>query len=498
MLNPLPSETDDVASSDAVPPHNIEAEQALLGAILFDNEVYNRVSSFLQADHFYDPVHARIYEVLGQLISQGRLADAITLKTHFDADEALAEIGGVNYLAFLASAARTVINAQEYARAVFDLNIRRGLINLGQDMAVRAQEGEIEDDPGDQISEAEQELYRLAESGKYGGGFKAFADALEEAVSMATAAHEREGRLAGVSTGFIDLDRQLGGLHASDLIILAARPSMGKTSLATNIAVNAAKAYKAERQDDGSMKTTAGGVVALFSLEMSAEQIATRIISEQSRVSSDRIRRGDINEDDFGQIYHAVQELRRLPIHIDDTGGLSIAQIAARARRLKRRNEGRLDLIIVDYLQLLSGSKRTGDNRVQEITEVSMGLKTLAKELNVPVVALSQLSRQVENREDKRPQLSDLRESGSIEQDADVVMFLFREDYYLARSEPKSKEGTEEYQQWMDEMNRVHGLAEVIIGKQRHGPIGTITLQYDENLTKFSNLARQEPEVDGF
>ncbi|MEM8986255.1 MAG: replicative DNA helicase [Pseudomonadota bacterium] len=466
------------------PPYNIEAEQALLGAILFDNEVYFKVSDYLQSDHFYEPLHARLYEAMAKIIGQNRVASPITLKDYFANDPAIKDELGQDYLAYLASAAPTTISAPEYGRTVFELNMRRGLMRLGQDMAGRAAQSEIDDGPNLQIQDAEKELYALAETGKYGGGFKSFKDSLMEAIEAANAAYKREGGLSGVTTGLLDLDQRLGGLHPSDLIILAGRPSMGKTSLATNIAVNAAVAHKMERQEDGSMKTVEGAVVAFFSLEMSADQLANRVMAEWAEVSSHKIRRGEITQDEFEKIYDANKRLQNLPLHIDDTGGLSIAALASRARRLKRQKG--LGLIVVDYLQLVTASNRRSDGRVQEVSEITQGLKALAKELNVPIIALSQLSRQVEARDDKRPQLSDLRESGSIEQDADVVMFVYREEYYVKRTQPR--EGTEEHFKWQSEMDAVRGLAECIIGKQRHGPIGTVKMRFEESLTKFSNL----------
>jgi len=487
MSDPAPSHTPEDAPEERVPV-NIDAEQAILGAILFDNEIYYRVSSYLKAEHFHDPVHALIYDTCATLITAGRLASPVTLASHLASAEGLEEIGGRRYLADLAANVPALASAHEYARVVFDLSVCRGLMKLGSEMSVRARVSGVDDDPQKQVEEAEQELYRLAETGKYGGGFKTFTTALREAVDIAEAAFKRDGGLSGVTSGLRDLDRRLGGLHPSDLLILAGRPSMGKTALATNIAVNAARAYRPERQPDGTMKAAEGAVVGLFSLEMSADQLATRILSEFSGVPSDKIRRGDISQHDFNAIYDAQKLLESLPLYIDDTGGISIAQLAARARRLKRQHG--LGMIVVDYLQLVTGSKKTGDGRVQEISEITMGLKSLAKELAVPVLALSQLSRQVEQREDKRPQLADLRESGSIEQDADVVMFVFREEYYVRRGEPR--EGTPEHAEWMSLAREVHGVAEVIVGKQRHGPIGTVKLAFDENLTKFGDLADPE------
>lgn len=474
---------DEGASGYRVPPHNIEAEQALLGAILVNNEAYDRVGSFLEPQHFFDALHGRIYEAAAKLITAGHLASPVTLKNFFERDEALTEIGGPQYLARLAGAATTIINAEEYARTIYTLAIRRELIQIGVDMHNRAYDAPVDDTPAAQILDAEQALYQLAEQGKYEGGFRNFYESLKGAVDMAAAAYERDGGLSGISTGMRDLDSKLGGLQPSDLLILAGRPSMGKSALATNIAFNAAKAYKAEHLPDGTVSVKDGAIVGFFSLEMSAEQLATRLLAEQSGVPSERIRRGKIDEDEFHRLVDASRELQSIPLYIDDTGGLTIATLAARARRLKRQRG--LGLIVVDYLQLLSGGGKYGDNRVQEVTQITTGLKTLAKELNVPVLALAQLSRQVESRDDKRPQLSDLRESGSIEQDADVVMFVFREEYYVQRREPR--EGTPEYMVWQEEMGKVHGLAEVIIGKQRHGPTGTVRMQFQADVTRFSD-----------
>ncbi|MAU60531.1 replicative DNA helicase [Parvibaculum sp.] len=487
-----PSPDDETHDAYRVPPHNIDAEQALLGAILVNNESYDRVASFLDPIHFFDAVHGRIYEAAAKLITGGHLASPVTLKNFFERDEALAEIGGPAYLARLAGAATTIINAEEYGRTIYDLAIRRELIRVGTDIHNRAYDAPVDDTPSAQILEAEQALYQLAEQGKYEGGFQSFHESLKTAIDMAAEAYKRDGGLSGISTGLRDLDHRLGGLQPSDLIILAGRPSMGKTALATNIAFQAAKAYKAEHHADGTVEAKDGAIVGFFSLEMSAEQLATRLLAEQSGVPSERIRRGNIHEDEFHQLVDAAQQLQSIPLYIDDTGGLTIGTLAARARRLKRQRG--LGLLVIDYLQLLAGSGKFGDNRVQEVTQITTGLKALAKELNVPVIALSQLSRQVEAREDKRPQLADLRESGSIEQDADVVMFVFREEYYVSRREPT--EGTPEHLQWQEEMERVHGLAECIIGKQRHGPTGTVKLQFQADVTRFSDL--DQVHTEGF
>jgi replicative DNA helicase len=467
-------------------PHNIEAEQALLGSILVNNEAFYRVSDFLEARHFFEPVHQKIYDVASQLVRAGKVASPVTLKTFLPAD---ADIGGLTvsqYLARLAAEATTVINAKDYGRTIYDLSVRRSLILIGEEMVNEAYEAPVDFAPAKQIEEAERKLYEVAESGRYEGGFQAFAQALTTAVDMAAKAYQRDGRLSGLATGLHDLDSKMGGLQPSDLIIIAGRPGMGKTALATNIAYNIARAWQGEVRPDGHITTVNGGIVGFFSLEMSAEQLATRIIAERTGIPSSIIRRGGISELDFDKIRDVSLELQSMKFYVDETGGLSIAQLAARARRLKRQRG--LDVLVIDYIQLLQGSsRRSQDNRVQEITEITTNLKALAKELNVPIVALSQLSRQVESRDDKRPQLSDLRESGSIEQDADVVMFVFREEYYLSNKEPRP--GSEEHIKWQTEMAAVHGKAEVIIGKQRHGPTGTVQLQFDASVTRFADLA---------
>jgi replicative DNA helicase len=468
-------------------PHNLEAEQALLGAILVNNESLDRVSGFLSPGHFFDPLHGRIYETLASLIHAGKTATPVTVKTFFENTDPIDSKTSVpQYLGRLAANATTIINAAEYGRTVYDLATRRSLIVIGEDLVNTAYDSAVDHPPKAQIEEAESRLYTLAEANKYGQGFESFQSALTHAIHMANAAFQRSGHLSGASTGLSDLDNKLGGLQRSDLIILAGRPSMGKTALATNIAYNVAKAYKGERAPDGSMETTDGGIVGFFSLEMSSEQLATRILAEQAEISSEKIRRGMIDETEFRKLSEVAAEMSRIPLFIDQTGGITIAQLSARARKLKRQHG--LDLLVVDYLQLLSGSKRGDSNRVQEITEITTGLKALAKELVVPIIALSQLSRQVENREDKRPQLSDLRESGSIEQDADVVMFVYREEYYIERTKPQ--EGTAEFSDWMAKMSMASGKAEVIIGKQRHGPVGTVELSFEGQFTRFGNLAR--------
>jgi len=466
-------------------PHNIEAEQSLLGAILVNNDAFYRVSDFLEPKHYFEPLHQTIYETASSLIRMGKIATPVTLKTFLPADT---DVGGMTigqYLARLAAEATTIINAQDYGRTIYDLALRRDLIGIGEDMVNVAYDAPVDFAPRAQIEDAERRLYELAESGRYDGGFQKFSQALAVAVDLAAKAFQRDGKLSGISTGMRDLDTKMGGLQHSDLIIVAGRPGMGKTSLATNVAYNVAKAYVGEVQADGTMKAANGGVIGFFSCEMSADQLATRIVAERTGIPSSHIRRGGISEADFDKIREVSIELQSLPFYVDATGGLSIAQLMARARRLKRQKG--LDLLVIDYIQLLSGSGKRSDNRVQEITEITTSLKALAKELNVPVIALSQLSRQVESRDDKRPQLSDLRESGSIEQDADVVLFVYREEYYLAMKEPRP--GTPEHEKWQLDMSLAHGKAEVIIGKQRHGPTGTVDLAFEASVTRFGDLA---------
>jgi replicative DNA helicase len=474
-----------------IPPYNTEAEQALLGAILINNTAYYRVSEFLQPEHFGNAVHGRIFAAIGKLLGRGQIANPVTLKNLFDQDGALTEIGGAQYLARLAGAAAAIINAEDYGRAVHDLYLRRELIALGEDVVNDAFRQDLDDPAREQIERVEKKLFDLATTGETEGGFRAFGTALTSAILNAEAAFKRSGKTVGVATGFVDLDRKLGGLHPSDLVVLAGRPSMGKTALATNIAFYAARNYRPAVEREGKTAED-GAVVGFFSLEMSAEQLATRILAEESGVSSDRIRRGDVSHEDFDKFVQASQQLAALKLFIDDTPALSVAALRTRARRLKRQQG--LGLIVIDYLQLLrpSSQTRAQENRVQEISEITRGLKALAKELDVPVLALSQLSRAVEQREDKRPMLADLRESGSIEQDADVVMFIFREEYYLSREPTRRPDEAESkfsdrYQEWRERLEIVHGLGEIIIAKQRHGPIGTVKLRFDAETTKFDN-----------
>ncbi len=468
------------------PPHNLEAEQALLGALLVNNEALNKVSDYLAAEHFFLPVHGRIFAAAGKLIDRGLIADPVTLKQFFERDDALVDVGGAQYLVRLANAAVTVIDAGHYGQVIFDLALRRELIQIGEEVVNTAYDGEVEEDSAAQIELAEQRLFSLSETGRSEGGFQPFRNALTLAIEAADAAFKRDGKLTGVSTGLRDLDQKLGGLPPSALIILAGRPAMGKTSLATNIAFAAASLALDSMQtgEDGARSPAEGAVVGFFSLEMSAEQLATRILAEQVETASDKLRRGLLDQFTFDRIVEVSQRLEQMPLFIDDTPALTISALRTRARRLKRTHG--LGAVVVDYLQLLRPAGRNNDNRVQEISEITQGLKALAKELNIPVLALSQLSRAVEQREDKRPQLSDLRESGSIEQDADVVMFVFREEYYHERAEPEPD--TPDHATWMEKANRIHGVAEVIIGKQRHGPTGTVKLQFTREFTRFSDL----------
>ncbi len=479
---PMPYGNDQVSVSSM--PHNLEAEQALLGSLMFDNAVFERLSDRLRGSHMYEPFHQRLFDAIEDHIRQGMLAEPTILMERFKQDPAFQEFGGLRYLADLVDRAPPAANAPDYARVIYDLALRRDLIRIGGEMIKEAPNPETPAD--EQIEQAEQTLYSLAETGKPSSGFVNFSTALAGAVEMAGEAYQREGKLAGLATRLDDLDQKLGGLHPSDLLILAGRPSMGKTALATNIAFNVARNYRWEPTPDGGRKTVDGGVVAFYSLEMSAEQLAMRILADASGVSSDKLRKGEIDSSDFGKIRDAAVEIGESPLYIDATGGLSISKLAARARRLKRMEHG-LDLIVVDYLQLVTTGDNSQKNRVQEVSEITGGLKALAKELSVPIIALSQLSRQVEQREDKRPQLSDLRESGSIEQDADCVMFVYRESYYLGRAEPR--EGSEEHLKWQEDMDRLEHQAEVVIGKQRHGPIGIVKLAFDANTTRFGNLA---------
>ncbi len=478
------------------PPVNYEAEQALLGAILANNAAYEKVADFLRSEHFAEPVHGRIYAACGTLIERGQVANAVTLKNAFERSEELAEVGGAKYLSELQGTYVSIINARDYGRTVHDLYLRRQLIAIGEDVVNDAFDHDLETLATEQIEAAEQRLYSLAESGQTEGGLKDFKSAVIESIQMTEAAVKRDSHVAGVATGLADLDKLLGGLHRSDLVILAGRPSMGKSSLATNIAYNAATSRRAERDADGSL-VELPQVVAFFSLEMSAEQLATRIVAEQAHVRSDAMRRGEIRQEEFDRLFEVSRALYDLKLFIDDTPALTVPALRMRARRLKRQHG--LGLLIVDYLQLMQAAPGgRNDNRVQEVSEITRGLKAIAKELDVPLLALSQLSRQTEQRDDKRPQLADLRESGSIEQDADVVMFLYREEYYLAREKPgqRASESDDAFAKRLASYEKrkedAENIAEVIVAKQRHGPIGTVELHFNGAFTQFSDLADED------
>jgi len=475
-------------------PQNVEAEAALLGALMIDNRLVEDVQLKLQAHHFFEPLHGRIYESILRMTDANRIANPVTLKPLFDADEAMKEVGGPAYLAQLTGSGAAVIGARDFAQQIYDLALLRALVGVGRELVEGALDTSEEVAPLAQIERAETELYKVAEEGGAEGKAKSFGEATKEALQMAERALNSGGHLSGITTGLETLNAKIGGLHKSDLIIVAGRPGMGKSALGTNIAFAAAQRLLRDAEDGLDPAKSAGAGVALFSLEMSADQLATRVLAEQSGISSENLRMGKISQQDFRQLARAAAELQTLPFYIDDTPGLTIAALRTRARRLKRQKG--IGLIVVDYLQLLQGTGRnSNDNRVQEISEISRGLKQLAKELDVPVIGLSQLSRAVEQREDKRPQLSDLRESGSIEQDADIVLFIYREDYYVAAREPKAPKDdddikiVESYQQWQQDMGRVYGLAEVIIAKQRHGSTGKVRLKFDSRITKFSDAA---------
>ncbi len=480
VSSPQPSkETTQSGQAYRMLPHNLEAEQNLLGALLIDNRALEKVGDFLRSTHFFMPAHQRIFESILTLVDRGQSASPVTLKNYFEKDEDLSEVGGAEYLADLAASVVSVVNAADYGRTVYDLHLRRELITLGEDIVNESFDHKLEVDAKDTIEQAESRLFTLAESGEIKGSFITLRDSVLTAIELAEKAYKTDGHVTGVTTGLTDMDKKLGGLQNSDLLILAGRPSMGKTALATNIAFNAAKKYAESGGEEGA-------IVGFFSLEMSADQLATRILADQSGVSGDDIRKGNIKQDDFRRFVAASQTLSQVPLYIDDTPALTISAVRTRARRLKRQYG--LSLLVVDYLQLLrgTGSKRGLENRVQEVSEITMGLKAIAKELAIPVLALSQLSRQVEQREDKRPMLSDLRESGSIEQDSDVVMFVYREEYYLSRTEPEV--GSEKHLQWQESMEKSHNVAECIVAKQRHGPIGNIRMHFNPNLTRFSDL----------
>ncbi|MGZ8283280.1 MAG: replicative DNA helicase [Allosphingosinicella sp.] len=465
-------------------PHNVEAEAALLGALMIDNRLAEDIQLKLRPDHFHEPLHGRIYEQVLRLLDRNMIASPVTLRPLFEADEEMKELGGPAYLAQLTGSGAAIIGARDFADQIYDLALLRALVGVGREMVGRALDTSEEVEPKGQIEAAESALYRVAEEGGGEGSVKTFAQATRMAVQMAEKALNSGGGLSGVTTGLDTINAKTGGLHHSDLVILAGRPGMGKTALATNIAFNAAQRYVRDLDDGIAPEKSAGAGVAFFSLEMSADQLATRILAEQSGISSEALRMGKISQNDFRNLARAAADLESLPLYIDDTPGLTIAALRTRARRLKRQKG--IGMVVVDYLQLLQGTGRnSNDNRVNEISEISRGLKTLAKELSVPVLALSQLSRAVEQREDKRPQLSDLRESGSIEQDADMVWFVYREEYYLTSKQPADDHP--DFPKWQEDMNRVYGLAEMIVAKQRHGSTGKVKMRFEAKITRFSD-----------
>lgn len=482
-------------------PANIEAEAAFLGALLIDNRVLEELPIPLSPAHFFEPVHERIYQRIVQLLDRKAVVTPVTLRPYFEADEAMKELGGTSYLARLTADGQGLVAPRVLAEQIYDLALLRELVNVGRGLVTAAMDTSESVEPLEQIAAAEAALYKVAEGAGNSSEAQDFGMATRTAIQAIEKAFNSGGHISGKTTGLSSVNAKIGGLHDSDLIILAGRPGMGKTSLVTNIAFNAADRLLRDVADGMSLEESVGAAVAFFSLEMSADQLATRILAEQSGISSEALRMGRISREDFQQLSFASQRLAQLPLYIDDTPGLSIAALRTRARRLKRKHG--IGLIVVDYLQLLSGSgTRASDNRVNEISEISRGLKALAKELSLPVIALSQLSRAVEQREDKRPMLSDLRESGSIEQDADMVWFVFREDYYVAAKEPKRPEPTDppdihqKHQEWWDQMERVNGIAELIVAKQRHGATGKVRMRFESRITKFTDLAPEDMAAD--
>ena len=458
-------------------PSNIDAETSLLGSVLVNNDIIDEISNIVNPNKFFDPVHRKIYEVIENLNNKGMIANPITLKNYFEKDSGLNEVGGVDYLVKLTRFSSSVRQAIDYAKIIHDMYVKRELINISENINEEIQEDKLDKTSENIIEEAEKSLFDLAERGNFSQTFLKFNQALDQTIEMATLAMKNDQGIVGVPTGLTDLDDKLGGLHKSDLVIIAGRPSMGKTALATNIAYYAAKNIQ---------KNSQKGSVAFFSLEMSSEQLSTRILSEQTRIQSDYIRRGKATEEQLNKYIETSRDIYDLPLYIDETPAITISSLSNRARRIKRLFG--LNLIVVDYIQLMRTNSKKNDGRVQEISEITQGLKALAKELGVPVLALSQLSRAVEQRDDKIPQLSDLRESGSIEQDADVVMFVYREEYYLEKKQPKL--GSIEHAEWQSKMNDINGLAQIIIGKQRHGPIGNIHVEFEGMYTKFKDRAK--------
>ena len=458
-------------------PSNIDAETSLIGSVLVNNDIIDEISNIVNPNKFFDPVHRKIYEVIENLNNKGMIANPITLKNYFEKDSGLNEVGGVDYLVKLTRFSSSVRQAIDYAKIIHEMYVKRELINISENINEEIQEDNLDKTSENIIEDAEKSLFDLAERGNFSQTFLKFNQALDQTIEMATLAMKNDQGIVGVPTGLTDLDDKLGGLHKSDLVIIAGRPSMGKTALATNIAYYAAKNIQENVQK---------GSVAFFSLEMSSEQLSTRILSEQARIQSDYIRRGKATEEQLNRYIETSRDIYDLPLYIDETPAITISSLSNRARRIKRLFG--LNLIVVDYIQLMRTNSKRNDGRVQEISEITQGLKALAKELGVPVLALSQLSRAVEQRDDKIPQLSDLRESGSIEQDADVVMFVYREEYYLEKKQPKL--GSIEHAEWQSKMNDINGLAQIIIGKQRHGPIGNIHVEFEGMYTKFKDRTK--------
>ena len=458
-------------------PSNIEAEQALIGSVLVNNDIIDEISTIINEKEFYDPLHSKIYELIQKLHNKGMIANPITLKNSFQSEASLAEVGGTEYLVKLTRFSSSVKQCMDYAKIIHEKFVKRELVKISENLSEESMDDSLEKSGEDIIQNTEKLLFDLAERGAFSQSYSEFGKALDLTLEMATNAMKNDQGIVGIPTGLTDLDERLGGLHKSDLVIIAGRPSMGKTALATNIAF-----YAAKKNSDANKKS----VVAFFSLEMSSEQLSTRIVSEQSRIKSNDIRRGKITEEEMNRLIETSRNIHELPMLIDETPAITISTLSNRARRIKRLHG--LDLIVVDYIQLMSAGSRRYDGRVQEISEITQGLKALAKELNVPVLALSQLSRAAEQRDDKRPQLSDLRESGSIEQDADVVMFVYREEYYLERKEPKL--GSIEHAEWQSKMNEILGSADIIIGKQRHGPTGNVKVEFEAIYTKFKDTQK--------
>ena len=480
-------------------PHNYDAEQGFLGAVFINNAVIDRVRDFLEARHFYDPLHGRIYDHIVHLLDEGRaVVTPTTLRVYFEKDPDMRSRGGMEYMVRLMKGRVSLYQAEAYGRIIHELSQRRDLLRIGQDIHARASEVQVEDPPSKQVADAEADLYRVAERSLYEGGFQEIGKIIPEAQHLAEQAHQSDRHISGLPTHLLELDEKLGGLQPSDLIIIAGRTGMGKTSLALTIAANIARAHMQKGEDAKDLakdlsKDPKGGVVGFFSLEMSSEQLALRLAAERAGVPADKVRKGQAREEEFEELRKAFLELHEMPLHIDDTGGLSLVKLLSRSRRLKR--EHKVDVIFVDYLQLVTpAQKRYGDNRVREVGEITQGLKALAKDLNVPVVALAQLSRAVDAREDKRPQLSDLRESGAIEQDADIVLFVHRDEYYLNAKRPK-EEDAESFRAWQEAMGKAHGKADIIVGKHRHGPTGAVELYFNEPTTSFANLDRHHQDA---